>query len=332
MLAAGATAAGIIAALGCAHGLLGTAGHRPPSADPSDAAGRSGAQFAPSLVGKPYRDLRRHTNHALGQVSGLDVSPDGRSLLFSSTADGPAPNLYLKDLNGAAVVRKTSGRASDIHPRFSPDGRWIAFASNRDGNYDIWIIPAEGAGGAEQVTASPDDDVRPAWSPDGRKLALCRFSPSHGWNLWILDRVDQSAVELGPGLYPDWSPTGEWIAFQKPSEREPYWYGLWIIRPDGSEVRQVVLGDGFGAIEPSWSPAGDLLAFTAINKGTPAFGSAGAAKIWVVAPSHGKMYQITDGPEPDAAPAWGLGGRIYFTSRRDGAEAVFSLVPPEVEG
>jgi Tol biopolymer transport system component len=282
-----------------------------------------------ALVGKPYRDLRRHTAYQIGEVSGIDVSPDGTRLLYSSTQDGTTPNLYLKDESGAGVIRKTSGRFSDIHPRFSPDGRWIAFASNRDGNFDIWIIPAEGAGGAEQLTSSPDDEVHPSWSPEGRKIALCRLSAAQGWNLWVLDHEGQGAVELGPGLFPDWSPTGEWIAFQKQSEREPHWFGLWIIRPDGSEVRQLVAGDGFGAMEPTWSPGGDLLAFTAVKRpGDPSRRAAG--EIWVVEVSHGKRYQITDGPGADAAPVWGLQDRIYFTSDRLGARSIWSLIPPEV--
>jgi Tol biopolymer transport system component len=308
------------------------------AAMPRVAAGSEGPErrseapsFAPTLVGKPYRDLRRHTAGELGEVSGLDVSPDGTKVLYSSLEDGPSPNLYLKELNGASVIRKTSGRARDIHPRFSPDGKWIAFASNREGNFDVWIIPAIGAGGMEQVTSSSDDEVHPAWSPDGRKIALSRTTPNHGSNLWILDRGDQSVVELGPGLFPDWSPTGEWIAFQKPSERPPYWHGIWIIRPDGSEVRQVLASADFGAVDASWSPDGSLLGFVAVKRGTGDAQKTGTGQIWVVEVARGKLYQISEGPD-DGAPAWGLDGRIYFSSHRLGVRGIWSLVPPEVEG
>jgi len=301
-------------------------------ADGEERAPRSPFEYTPSLVGKPYEDLRRHTMHALGAIAGIDVSPDGAALLYSSTQDGAAANIYIKRENSPGVTRKTSGRSWDIHPRFSPDGKWIAFASDRDGNFDIWIIPAGAAGGAEQFTSSPEDDLSPTWSPDGRKIALCRRSPDHGWTLWILDRSDQSVVELGPGLLPAWSPTGEWIAFQKPSEREPHWFGLWIIRPDGSEVRQVVAGDGFGAMAPSWSPEGHSIAFSAVRQGTGDIRQVVRGDVWVTKLSSGKMYRITSGPGTEATPVWGLGGRIYFASdRRDGA-GIWSLLPPEVEG
>ncbi len=281
-------------------------------------------------VGKPYSDLRRHTSHQMGEVFGIDVSPDGEMLLYSSTQDSPAPNLYLKKGNGAGVVRKTSGPSWDIHPKFSPDGKQIALASNQDGNFDIWIIPTGGTGGKEQVTSSPDDEVHPTWSPDGKKLALCRLSRTHGWNLWILDRENQSLIELGPGLFPEWSPSGEWIAFQKPSDREPRWFGIWMIRPDSSEVRQVVAGNGYGAVEPAWSPAENLLAFTVVKEPAGDARRSEEGRIWVIEMTHGKMYRISDGPGNDSAPAWGLGGRLYFISDRLENRSIWSLVPPEV--
>jgi len=284
----------------------------------------------PGLIGKPYRDLHRHTEQLPGEVLGIDVSPDGKSILYSSTRDGPTPNLYLKQEGEAGVVRKTGGPFWDIQPKFSPDGRWIAFASNRDGNFDIWIIPADGRGGMEQVTSSPDDEVHPTWSPDGKKLALCRLSGIHGWNLWVLDRENHSVVELGPGLFPEWSPTGEWIAFQKPSDRKPRWFGLWLIRPDSSEVRQVVAGNGFGAVEPTWSPAGNLLAFTEARQTAGDARKSDNGRIWVIELARGKMYRITDGPGTDANPAWGLTGRIYFVSDRLESRSIWSLLPPEV--
>jgi TolB protein len=182
----------------------------------------------------------------------------------------------------------------------------------------------------EQVTSSSDDEVHPAWSPDGRKIALSRTSRDQGSILWILDREDHSAVELGPGLFPDWSPTGEWIVFQKPSERPPYWHGIWMIRPDGSEVRQLVASADFGAVDPCWSPDGTLLSFVAVKRGGGDPRTSATGQIWVLEVARGKLYQVTEGPE-DGTPAWGLDGRIYFSSRRLGVRGLWSLVPPEVE-
>lgn len=327
---------GIVLALaaGCAGSREGASprpmidGRTPADTNPLPAV----PEFVPRAVGKPYRDLRRHTALPIGDVSGIDASPDGSVILFAGTGDGPTPNLYLKRETGAGLVRKTSGPSWDIQPRFSPDGLWIAFASNRDGNFDVWIIPAEGAGGAEQATSSTDDEVHPAWSPDGKKIAYSRLSAKLGWTIWVLHREDGTAVELGPGLFPDWSPTGEWIAFQKPSEVPPHRFGLWLTRPDGSEVRQVVAGDSFSAVEPAWSPTGEVLAFTAVKEIPSDARKSDGGAIWLVEMAHGRMYQLTDGPTGDCSPVWGLNGRITFVSDRLGGRSIWSLEPPEVNG
>ena len=296
-----------------------------PFASPRPRIGDEGGSRASSAwagaIGKPYRDLRRHTQSPLGEVWGIDVSPDGGTLLYASTQDGPSPNLFLKREGEAGMIRKTSGRWRDIHPRFSPDGRSIAFASDRDGNFDIRIVPAEGAGGTEQVTSSPDDEVHPSWSPDGARLAFCRLSPRHGWSIWVLDRRGGTAVELGPGMNPEWSPTGDWIAFEKPSDREPRWFGIWTVRPDASELRQVVAGDSSGAIEPAWSPTGELLAFTSVEGPAADSRRGTGGRIWVVEMAHGE-----DVPHHRGA------GLRREPRLRAGRKALLRLGPPRRQG
>jgi Tol biopolymer transport system component len=47
----------------------------------------------------------------------LDVSPDGRSIVFALLGD-----LYLLPIEGGSAKRLTSGPAWDVQPRKSPDG------------------------------------------------------------------------------------------------------------------------------------------------------------------------------------------------------------------
>src|ERR1044071_7677540 len=56
----------------------------------------------------------------------LDVSPDGRTIVFDLLGD-----LYTLPIAGGTATRITSGPAWDVTPRFSPDGSRIVFASDR---------------------------------------------------------------------------------------------------------------------------------------------------------------------------------------------------------
>ncbi len=126
----------------------------------------------------------------------VDVSPDGRQLVFSLLGD-----LYLLPIGGGAAQRITSGPAWDVQPRFSPDGRELAFTSDRGGGNNLWRVGLDGRN-AVQVTK---EDFRllnnPAWTPDGqfiigRKHFTGQRSLGAG-ELWMYHR---SGAGLGGGV------------------------------------------------------------------------------------------------------------------------------------
>ena len=66
---------------------------------------------------------------------------------------------------------------------------------------------------------------------------------------------------------PVWSPTGEWIAFERQLNGcDPAPTAVWIARPDGSGARQLVGARSYG---PSWSPDGTRLVVGHESRMTP---------------------------------------------------------------
>ena len=63
----------------------------------------------------------------------LDVSPDGKSIVFELLGD-----LYPMPVAGGTATRITSGPAFDSQPRWSPDGKRIVFLSDRNGAENVW--------------------------------------------------------------------------------------------------------------------------------------------------------------------------------------------------
>src|ERR1043166_3203070 len=82
---------------------------------------------------KPTRTLSFTTK--TGHWMSVDVSPDGRTLVFDLLGD-----LYTLPIAGGKATPFTRGMAFDGQPRFSPDGRKIVFVSDRDGGLNLWTI------------------------------------------------------------------------------------------------------------------------------------------------------------------------------------------------
>jgi Tol biopolymer transport system component len=93
----------------------------------------------------------------------LDVSPDGRTIVFEMLGD-----LYTLPVAGGKATRLTDGAAYDAQPRFSPDGKQIVFVSDRDGSENVWLGNADGSNLKMITTGSTNRFQSPEWTPDGR--------------------------------------------------------------------------------------------------------------------------------------------------------------------
>src|SRR5688500_13774649 len=120
-------------------------------------------QLADSLPLTPTRTIRFTTNE--GTWLDLDVSPDGRTIIFEMLGD-----LYTLPMSGGRATRLTSGMAYDAQPRFSRDGRKIVFVSDRGGDENLWIADADGSHLTPLTRGEKARYQSPAWTPDGRVL------------------------------------------------------------------------------------------------------------------------------------------------------------------
>ncbi|MFN0060595.1 MAG: hypothetical protein ACKVX7_19235 [Planctomycetota bacterium] len=284
----------------------------------------------PAFAGRLYSELREETTGgSTGGDFDVDVAPDGTALVFSSTRYTTTPKIFVKKIAVGGLIQKTAGAHQDIQPKFSPDGTRIAYASDREGNFDLMIIATDENAAPWKLTSAPADEIHPTWSPDGRAIAYCARGPEGSWQLWIIDVETQKRSLLGPGLYPDWSPDGAYLAFQRPSLRAPGWHGIWIVAATGGSPREVVTEESWGSIQPAWAPNSKRLVYGTARSpiATPA-DPPHAEDLWVV-DLDGHRFQLTDNDCEDYAPAWGLDGRIYFTTHESGSPRIVSLKPSD---
>eukprot|EP01018_Ginkgo_biloba_P014790 Gb_30451 [translate_table: standard] len=110
--------------------------------------------------------------------------------------------------------KKLTNTGSNAFPSPSPDGKFVVFRSGRSGHYNLYIMDAEEGegGGIRQLTDG-------AWTD-----TMC-----------------------------NWSPDGEWIAFASNRDDAEGWsYGIYMIRPDGTDLRKVVHGGTSGRANHPW--------------------------------------------------------------------------------
>lgn len=93
------------------------------------------------------------------------VSPDGKTILYSSQAGGADQfnNLYLLPVAGGVPVKFTFGNFDHFHARWSPDGERIAFISNQEGEPQLCVLQAYG-GASKRIRFSIRHWKRPMGS------------------------------------------------------------------------------------------------------------------------------------------------------------------------
>lgn len=128
---------------------------------------------------KPGRTVSISTDE--GTWISLDVSPDGRTIVFDFLGD-----LYLLPIEGGEARQLTHGMAFDAQPRFSPDGSKVLFVSDRSGGENLWTLEIE-TGDTTQITKGNGRNWQsPEWAPDGKYVAASRSETRLGVvQLWM---------------------------------------------------------------------------------------------------------------------------------------------------
>lgn len=162
---------------------------------------------------------------SLKSVGNAEISPDGKNIVFQSTAVDWKENRYDTELwiskNGGTPFPLTNNlKNSSSNAKWSPDGEWIAFMSDRGDKNQIHVVRVAG-GESFQVTNTDNSITNFDWSPDGKQIAFVQPEDKskeekkrkekfggfeiedeefHLNQLWI---IDFNANELTQHLLPD---------------------------------------------------------------------------------------------------------------------------------
>jgi Tol biopolymer transport system component len=99
----------------------------------------------------------------------MDVSPDGRVLLFRDNNPDTSFDLWALPIEGPPTPFRVANTSfSEAEGQFSPDGKWIAYRSNESGQFEVYVQPFPGPG--NKLLVSTSGGAQPRWRRDGREL------------------------------------------------------------------------------------------------------------------------------------------------------------------
>jgi Tol biopolymer transport system component len=217
-----------------------------------DVTGESGTA-APEIFVSTIDDpgeVLQVTQLGAADTSNPSFSPDGTHIVFSSSNNRPAPDLWVVGADGSDLVQLTDTAAGEREPAWSPTGGQIAFTSDQGtiGSTEIFLISVtetgEPLGSAVQATNADRSSYSPSWSANGQMIVFASDRTGDG-DLFTMDSAGNNEQLLtiddndAEDRRPSFSPDGLWVIFA--SNRQDGNFQTYVMRTNGTEVRRVTV-------------------------------------------------------------------------------------------
>jgi TolB protein len=191
-----------------------------------------------------------------GSLQNPAFSPDGNAIVFTRFRNGynrePA-DIFVFHLENSKIDTLVMDGSANVNlpgSCWNSESRNIIFSSSRDPHDEIYLIHDCGRPGEEIKITERSDYMayEPTFSPDGqwivfeshpvdveKKGVIMKYKLDESLNYQALTDEDDDSRQ------PNWSPSGNYILFQKYKSRQ---WDIWIMKTDGSYKRMVTSGKG----------------------------------------------------------------------------------------
>jgi imidazolonepropionase-like amidohydrolase/Tol biopolymer transport system component len=211
-----------------------------------------------------------------GTWMNLDVSPDGKEIVFDMLGD-----IYSMPITGGTAKILSGGIAFDVQPRFSPNGKYISYTSDKSGGDNIWIMNRDGSNKKQITRESFRLLNNAAWMPNSEYIiARKHFTATRSLGageMWMYHINGGDGVQLTKRKNdqqdagePNVSPDGKALYFSEDVSPGPtFQYSkdpngiIYAIRKLDLKTGKLsdFISEQGGAARPQLSPDGKLMAF-----------------------------------------------------------------------
>jgi Tol biopolymer transport system component/DNA-binding winged helix-turn-helix (wHTH) protein len=247
-------------------------------------------------------------------LTGVDWSPDGKSVVFSSSRAGLF-SLWRLPLSGGEPLLVGGGGSKMKHPSSARAVNAIAY-ENWNYEVNLWsvplVLPSDSRPPTRVTFATDEWEFDPEFSPDGGRVAYVS-TQTGAPEIWTADLHGGNPVQVttfrGPQLgTPRWSPDGRSLVF---SARPAGQADLYLVPASGGSSRRLT-NDAGDEVSPAFSRDGKFVYFASRRSGSwqiwklPAGGGAARA---VTRAGGSTSFESTDGrwlyfTRPDANGLW----------------------------
>ena len=284
----------------------------------------------------------RQLTHDRNIISGLAWFPDSSEIIYGSSRGSTIPYLPSLSLWGVRLddrVPRQITAADAWYEQPDTHSSGLVSVARWRIHFDISRFPfgtdaTDNVRRASLLTRQTGHVLTPTAAPDGDQIAFLSDSGGHG-NLWVESTqtgdIRQITFEDDPNVtvgVPVWSPDGRSIAFVSSKGRTGFDFGIWLVKPDGTDERNIAK-EGLGQ---AWASDGQWLYYVETSAGilykVSSFGGA-AIKVRseparnVIGVHDATLYYVVERPLLDGRPEL----EIRAATPEDGPSHALARIP-----